>query len=146
VKRGVATGLVVALAPAGCFGGEKATSEPQQTTTSDASTVALVSPPTTPTERVLQAIRKCEVKSILFAHGNLTFVTYRDGTKARSKRLDEKTLSDAAALCPPRGRLPHHHRHRVTPPPPFASVRLPPKPVVIASAVHRTARLDPQSR
>jgi hypothetical protein len=96
VRRVVVIGFVVALALAGCFGGgEKATSEPQQATTPDASTVAPVVPPT-PTERVLQAIRKCEVKNILFAHGNLTFVTYRDGTKARSKRLDQKALSNAA--------------------------------------------------
>jgi hypothetical protein len=94
--RRVVIGFVVALALAGCFGGgEKATSEPQQTTTTpDASTVAPVSPPT-PTERVLQAIRNCEVQSIFFTVSDLTFVTYRDGTKARSKRLDQKALSNA---------------------------------------------------
>jgi hypothetical protein len=87
---------VVSLALAGCFGGgEKTTSEPQQATTPEASTVTPVVPPT-PTERVLQAIRKCEVKSIVLAHDNLTFVTYRDGTKARSKRLDQKALMNAA--------------------------------------------------
>ena len=96
MRRVVVIGFVVALALAGCFGGgKKATSEPQQTTTPDASTVAPVSPPT-PTERVLQAIRKCEVKSIFFTASDLTFVTYRDGTKARSKRLDQKALSNAA--------------------------------------------------
>lgn len=96
MRRVVVTGFVVALALPGCFGGaEQATSEPQQTTTSDPSTVAPVSP-RTPTERVLQAIRRCDVKSIFFTAGDLTFVTYRDGTKARSKRLDQETLSNAA--------------------------------------------------
>jgi hypothetical protein len=96
VRRVVVTGFVVAFALSGCFGGgEKAAPESQQTTTSDASTVARVSPPT-PTERVLQAIRKCEVERIFFTAGDVTFVTYRGGTKARSKKLDQEALSNAA--------------------------------------------------
>jgi hypothetical protein len=96
----VVIACVVALAGCG-GGGEKATSEPQQGTTLEASTVVLCCPPT-PTERVLRAIRSCDVKRIFFTAGDLTYVTYRDGRKLRSKRLDQKALGDAASPYGPR--------------------------------------------
>jgi hypothetical protein len=100
--KAIVIASVVALALSGCGGGgEKATSEPQQGTTREASTVALCCP-LTPTERVLRAIRACEVKRIFFTAGDLTYVTYDDGRKFRSKRLDRKALGDAASPYGPR--------------------------------------------
>jgi len=50
--------------------------------------------PSTPTERVRTAIKTCEVRSIMFAD-DATYVTYRDGRKVRSHRLDENALMSA---------------------------------------------------
>jgi hypothetical protein len=100
--RAVVIAFVVAQALAGCWGGgEKAASEPQLGTRPEASTVALCCPPTL-TERVLRAIRSCEVERIFFTAGDLTYVTYDNGRTFRSKRLDQKVLGDAASSYGPR--------------------------------------------
>lgn len=100
--RAAVIASAVALALAGCRGGgEQATSQPQQGTRPEDSTVAL-SRPSTPTERVLRAIRSCEVERIFFTAGDVTYVTYREGRTVRSKRLDQKALGDAASPYGPR--------------------------------------------
>jgi hypothetical protein len=92
-------GCATALALAGCRdGGEQGISDAQQATTEPQRATPTLTVkfccPSTPTERVRTAIKTCEVRSIMFAD-DATYVTYRDGRKVRSHRLDENALMSA---------------------------------------------------
>ena len=91
--------LLALLTLAGC---DWAGSAPERTveTTGGSTGTASTSTPTpvvpSPTERVTDAIRSCEVKSIVFGRGEKTYVTFRRGRTIRSKRLDTHKISRVA--------------------------------------------------
>jgi len=66
----------------------------QETVLPSTATSAPVGPSLT--ERVVAAIRSCQVKRILFLHGNKTYVTSRGGRTIHSKRLDTDDIAHAA--------------------------------------------------
>jgi len=91
--------LLTLLALAGCdWGGadseRKAGTARAVTDTMSATTPAPVAP--SPTKRVTEAIRSCEVKSIVFGRGEKTYITFRDGRTIRSKSLDRKRIARVA--------------------------------------------------
>ena len=91
--------LLAALALAGCDLGDGpperhvATSS-EGTTTAPAPTLAQPRP--SRTELVVQAIRSCEVKRIVFLHDNTTSITYRGGRTVPMKRLNPWVIQRAA--------------------------------------------------
>lgn len=91
--------LVAVLALAGCdLGGGTPERQvaPSSGTTSTAPAPTLTVPRPTPTELVVQAIRSCEVKRIVFGHGENTWVTFRGGETVRHRKLDTERLERAA--------------------------------------------------
>ena len=91
--------LLAALALAGCDLGDGpperhvATSS-EGTTTAPAPTLAQPRP--TRTELVVQAIRSCEVKRIVFLHSGKIWITYRGGNTVHTRRLDTEEIERAA--------------------------------------------------
>jgi hypothetical protein len=96
--------LLAVLALAACdLGGS---SEREAVTTSGAPSAApaptLTEPRPTRTERVVQAIRACEVKSILIARDDTMWITYRGGRTVPMKRLnpwDIQRATERADAC-----------------------------------------------
>ena len=91
--------LLVILALAGCdLGGGK--TEREVATSSESTSTSLVStleePRPSLTELVVQAIRSCEVKRIVFLRGDNTWITYRGGETVHTKGLATKDLERAA--------------------------------------------------
>ena len=91
--------LAAVLALAGCdLGG--GTPERHVATSNGATSSApeptLTEPRPTRTELVVQAIRACGVKRILFLHSEVTWVTFRGGETIRSGKLDNEQLERAA--------------------------------------------------
>jgi hypothetical protein len=89
--------LLAALALAGCDLGDGpperhvATSS-EGTTTAPAPTLARP----TRTELVVQAVRSCEVKRIVFLHSGKIWITYRGGNTVHTRRLDTEEIERAA--------------------------------------------------
>ena len=89
--------VLVFLALAGCDLGRadhERTAETAATGTTFATMPAQVAP--SPTERVMKAIRSCEVKSIVFGRGETTYITFRGTRTIRSKKLDREKVSRVA--------------------------------------------------
>ena len=91
--------LLAVLALAGCdLGGgppeRRAATASEATTTAPATT--LTPPQPSRTELVVQAIRSCEVKRIVFLHDGNTWVTFRGGRRVHTRRLDTKEIERAA--------------------------------------------------
>jgi hypothetical protein len=91
--------VLAVLALAGCdLGGSSP--EPEALTTSGATNTApaptLTQPRPSRTELIVQAIRSCEVKRIVFLHSDVTWVTFRGGETVRSRKLDNEQLERAA--------------------------------------------------
>jgi len=91
--------LLAALALAGCDLGDGAPERHVATPSGEATTApatTLTRPRPSRTELVVQAIRSCEVKRILFAHGANTWITYRGGNTVHTRRLDTEEIERAA--------------------------------------------------
>ena len=93
------TTVLAVLALAGCdLGG--GSPEPEAATTIGTTNIApaptLSQPHPTGTELVVQAIRSCEVKRIVFLHDNTTSITYRGGITVPMKRLNPWVIQRAA--------------------------------------------------
>jgi hypothetical protein len=92
--------LLAALALAGCDLGDGpperhvATSS-EGTTTAPAPTLAQPRPSST--ELVVQAIRSCEVKRIVFLHSGKIWITYRGGNTVHTRRLETEEIERAAS-------------------------------------------------
>jgi hypothetical protein len=92
--------LLAALALAGCDLGDGpperhvATSS-EGTTTAPAPTLAQPRP--SRTELVVQAIRSCEVKRIVFLHSGKIWITYRGGNTVHTRRLETEEIERAAS-------------------------------------------------
>ena len=98
--------LLALLALAGCDWAGPAperTVETRGGATGTASTPTPASVVPSPTERVTEAIRSCEVKSIVFGRGERTYITFRGERTIRSKRLQTDTIfrvaHDRAKAC-----------------------------------------------
>ena len=92
------TVLLAVLALAGCDLGDEHP-ERQVATASGVTTApapTLRQPRPSRTELVVQAIRSCEVKRIVFLHGDEIWITFRGGTTIHTKRLDPKEVERAA--------------------------------------------------
>jgi hypothetical protein len=93
------TAMLAVLAFAGCDLGDESP-ERHVATPSGAATTAPASTLTEPrpsrTELVVQAIRSCEVKRIVFLHSGKIWITFRGGTTIHTKRLDTKEVERAA--------------------------------------------------
>ena len=93
------TFLAAVLALAGCdFGGGPP--EREAVTAGEATSTApkptMTQAPPTPTELVVQAIRACEVKRIVFLHDDTTSITYRGGRTVALKRVNPWAIQRAA--------------------------------------------------
>ena len=91
--------LLALLALAGCDWAGQARERSVETTggaTGTASTPTPAPVVSSPTERVIEAIRTCGVKSIVFARGERTYITFRGGRTVRSKRLNRDKISRVA--------------------------------------------------
>jgi|SRR5215211_2889812 len=90
--------LLAALALAGCDLGDG--SPEQVATASGATTTApaptLTQPRPSRTELVVQAIRSCEVKRIVFLHSGKIWITYRGANTVHTRRLDTEEIERAA--------------------------------------------------
>ncbi len=90
--------LLAALAPAGCDLGdgppERHVATSGEGTTTPAPTLAQPRP--SRTELVVQAVRSCEVKRIVFLHGGKIWITYRGGNTVHTRRLDTEEIERAA--------------------------------------------------
>jgi hypothetical protein len=93
------TAMLAVLALAGCDLGD-GPPERHVATPSGAATTAPAPTPTqsrpSPTELVVQAIRSCEVKRIVFPHSDKIWITFRGGTTIHTTRLDTKEVERAA--------------------------------------------------
>jgi hypothetical protein len=91
--------FLAVLALAGCDLGD-GPPERSMPTASGATTTVTAPTPTRPgpsrTELVVQAIRSCEVKRIVFLHSDKIWITFRGGTAIHTKRLDTKEVERAA--------------------------------------------------
>jgi hypothetical protein len=91
--------FLAVLALAGCDLGD-GPPERQVATANGAMTTApapaMTQPRPSRTELVVQAIRSCEVKRILFVHGDNTWITFRGGRTVHTRRLDTKEIERAA--------------------------------------------------
>ena len=93
------TALLAVLALAGCDLGDgsperKGSTGGGGTSTDPAPTLTQRRP--SRTELVVQAIRSCEVKRIVFLHDGNTWVTFRGGRMIHTRRLDTKEIERAA--------------------------------------------------
>ena len=91
--------LLALLALAGCDLGGGAPEREAFTTSGTTSAIpvpTLAQPIPTRTELIVQAIRSCEVKRILFLHSDVTWVTFRGGETIRSGKLANEQLERAA--------------------------------------------------
>ena len=93
------TALLAVLALAGCdlgdgSPGRNGVTAIEGTSTGPAPTLARPRP--SRTELVVQAIRSCEVKRIVFLHDGNTWVTFRGGRRVHTRRLDTKEIERAA--------------------------------------------------
>jgi hypothetical protein len=91
------TAMLAVLALAGCeLGGGPP--ERNVATPSGATTTAPAPTLTRPsrTEIVVQAIRSCEVKRIVFLHSDKIWITFRGGAAIHTKRLNTKDVERAA--------------------------------------------------
>ena len=91
--------VLVLLALAGCdLGGadHERNAETAATGTTSATTPAPAPVAPSPIERVIEAIRSCEVKSIVFGRGETTYITFRGRQTIRSKKLDADKISRVA--------------------------------------------------
>ena len=93
------TVLLVVLSLAGCDLGD-GPPERRVATASRAATSApaptLTQPRPSRTELVVRAIRTCEVKRILFAHDDNTWITFRGGRTLHTRKLDTREVERAA--------------------------------------------------
>ena len=90
--------VLAVVALAGCdLGGSspKPEAAPSSTTTRSAPAPTPTQPPPSRTELVVQAIRSCEVKRIVFLHSGVTWVTFRGGETIRSGKLDNERVERA---------------------------------------------------
>jgi hypothetical protein len=88
--------LLALLALAGCDWAGQARVRSVETTggaTGTASTPTPTRVVSSPTEGVIEAIRTCGVKSIVFARRERTYITFRGGRTIRSKRLNRDKIS-----------------------------------------------------
>ena len=93
------TVVLAVLALAGCDLGDGPPERHVATSSGAPTTVpapTLTQPQPSRTELVVQAIRSCEVKRILFAHGNNTWITFRGGATIHTRRLDTREVERAA--------------------------------------------------
>ena len=93
------TVFLAVLALAGCdLGGgplERSTATPNGATTT-APALTLTQPRPSRTELVVQAIRSCEVRRIVFLHSGKIWITFRGGTTIHTRRFDAKEVERAA--------------------------------------------------
>jgi hypothetical protein len=93
------TVFLAVLALAGCDLGD-GPPERSTATASEATVTAHAPTPTQPspsrTELVVQAIRSCEVKRIVFLHSGKIWITFRGGTTIHTRRFDTKEVERAA--------------------------------------------------
>ena len=90
--------LLAALALAGCDLGDGPPERKVATPSGEATTApapTLAQPRPSRTELVVQAIRSCEVKRIVFAHGDNTWIIYGGGNTVHTRRLDADTPGDS---------------------------------------------------
>jgi hypothetical protein len=93
------TAMLAVLALAGCDLGDGPTERKVATPSGEATTApspTLTQPRPSRIELVVQAIRSCEVKRIVFAHGDNTWITYRGGNTVHTRRLDTEEIERAA--------------------------------------------------
>ena len=93
------TALLAVLALAGCHLGDGSPDRKGATAsrgTSTAPAPTLTQPGPSRTELVVQAIRSCEVKRIVFLHDGNTWVTFRGGRRVHTRRLDTTEIERAA--------------------------------------------------
>jgi hypothetical protein len=92
------TAMLAVLALAGCDLGD---GPPERSIPTSGATTTVIAPTLTQpgpsrTELVVQAIRSCEVKRIVFLHSGKIWITFRGGTTIHTKRLDTKEVERAA--------------------------------------------------
>ena len=91
--------LLAALALAGCDLGDGPPERHVATSSEGTTTVpapTLAQPRPSRTELVVQAIRSCEVKHIVFLHSGKIWITYRGGNTIHTRRLDTEEIEPAA--------------------------------------------------
>ena len=93
------TALLAVLALTGCDLGDGSPERKGSTgsgLTSTAPAPTLAQPRPSRTELVVQAIRSCEVKRIVFLHSGKIWITYRGGNTVHTRRLETEEIERAA--------------------------------------------------
>jgi hypothetical protein len=113
MRIGVSLIGVALLGLLGCHGSKEATSVEQDTTTAGVTTTLMTPTPgnePTPEEQLMGLITSCRVRRIVFLHGGVTYVSFREGKRARVRlegRRAERRVFVAASeqRCPDSKRI-----------------------------------------